>query len=576
MTADPTLRQLLRWLTGITRPVHPPLYASTAFRILGLALQLLFYGIAGAGIVAIARGGSPWPVFGWLVVVALAKAGLFYLEQFSGHYVAFKALELLRTTVFAKLWPKAPAVVTHSRSGDVLASLTRDVDRIEVVYAHTFAPVVSAFVVPPAALLLVGGLVDWRLVVVPAVCVAVSLLIVPWFGFRRALRAGDVLLGARRRLSHHVTDSVFGVEEVVGYGLQGRRLTEADALGDEVARASLPSYRANAWRRGLNVALLLATTLSVVWVGVGIGVDAALLAGLAAGSLRLFEGPRGIEDAAGYLDKSLAAALRLWHMAHAPEAVHDGPETLTLDHSPEVRLAGVDFSYRDAAGDPVHRALQGVHLTFPAGSHTVIVGPSGSGKSTTAHALQRYFDPDAGQVLIDGVPATSYTLDSLRRNVVAVSQGAQLLNATIAENLRLGAPDATEEDLLRALRIAAFDEDLALLPQGLATPVGQFGTKLSGGQAQRITLARALLLQPRVLILDEVTAHLNDQLARTIRANIARELDGVTLIEITHRLESADGADQVVLFDRGRVVASAGAGSADLEAGLAEFFAANV
>lgn len=577
MTTDPTLPVLLRWLTGITRPVHPPLFISTVFRVLGLALQIVFFGVAGAGVVAISRGASPWPVLGWLAVIAVVKALLFYLEQFSGHYVAFKALELLRTTVFARMWPKAPAVVTHARTGDVLASLTRDVDRIEVVYAHTFAPVVSAFVVPPVALLVVGGVVDWRVVAVPALCVLLSLVVVPWLGFGSALRAGDVLLGARRRLAHHVTDSVLGVEEVVGYGRQDGRLAQMSALGDEVARAARPARHQAALRRGLNIALLLISTTSVVWVGTGIGIDALWLAALAAGSLRLFEGPRGIEDAAGYLDQSLAAARRLWHISHAPEAVTDGEEVLELDHAPAVRLSGISYAYRDADGKVAFPALKDVDIEFPAGGHTVIVGPSGCGKTTTVHALQRYFDPDAGQVLIDGVPATRFTLDSLRHAVVAVSQGTRLLNATIAENLRLGAPDATDGQLMRALRISAFDEDLAAMPEGLDTPVGRFGTKLSGGQAQRLTLARALLLEPRVLILDEFTAHLNVQLADTIRANISRELSDVTLIEITHRLESVGTADKVVLLDRGRVVAAADESALDDEDDeIAQFFAAAV
>lgn len=573
MKNDPSLLTVLRWLTGVTRPVHPPLYASTVFRILGLALQIGFYGAAGAGVVAVYRGASAMPVFAWLAAIAVLKAGLYYLEQFTGHYVAFKALELLRTTVFAMLWPKAPAVVAQSRSGDVLASLTRDVDRIEVVYAHTFAPVVSAFVVPPLVLVVIGYRHGWQLVAIPAICVFLSLLVVPWYGFRADLRAGDALLAARRRLSHHVTDSVFGAEEIMCYGRQEGRLAETGLLGDEVAAASIPARRHASWRRAGNMALMLTTTVSILWMGIALDLDAVWLAGLAAGSLRLFEGPRGIEDAAGYLDKSLAAARRLWQMAHAEAVVRDGMEELLLASAPEIRMEAVSYAYRNAQGVAGPLALEHVDITFPAGSHTLIVGPSGCGKTTAVHALQRYFDPDSGRVTLNGRPVGDFTLNSLRRAVVAVTQQTLLLDATIAENLRLGAPHASDEDLERVLRIAEFEEDLGTMPDGLETQVGQNGTRVSGGQAQRLGLARALLLRPMVLILDEFTAHLNNPLATAIRENVRREMKDVTLIEVTHRLDNELKVDQVVLLDRGKVLVAASGSDIDaLDGGLLEFF----
>ncbi|MDU4741755.1 MAG: ABC transporter transmembrane domain-containing protein, partial [Cutibacterium avidum] len=147
--SEPSTRDVVTWLTGITRPVHPPLYFSAVMRIVHLVADMGLFAVAAGGMVAVVTSG--WSVrawLGWLVGLALVQAVTFYLEQFSGHYVAFKALEVLRTHAFSRLWPKAPAVVSHSRTGDVLASLTRDVDRIEVVYAHTFAPVVAAFLAP--------------------------------------------------------------------------------------------------------------------------------------------------------------------------------------------------------------------------------------------------------------------------------------------------------------------------------------------------------------------------------------------------------------------------------------------
>lgn len=156
--------------------------------------------------------------------MAAIKALAYYLEQFLGHFVAFKALELLRGYAFSKLWPQAPMITTRTRSGDLLASLTRDVDRIEVVYAHTFAPVISAIVVPPIIFLAIGMNIGWLVVLPPAVCYLLAMTLVPWLGARDSFEATTTQLAHRADLVSHVTDSVFGAEEVVGYGLEHERL----------------------------------------------------------------------------------------------------------------------------------------------------------------------------------------------------------------------------------------------------------------------------------------------------------------------------------------------------------------
>jgi len=559
--SNPSLIQLVRWLTSITRPVHKPLLASTFFRLINLSLDIALFGLAGGGVVAIVTGHARTSIIlALLVVIALLKAVAYYLEQLTGHYVAFKALELLRTAVFAQLWPKAPGIVAYSRSGDVLTSLTRDVDRIEVVYAHTFAPVVSAYIVPTAAILITGAVVGWGIVVVPAVCIALALLVVPFVGLRRSMHATQHTLELRRDLSHHLSDSVFGTEEVVGYGRQSERVEQADRLSDAIARSAAKARTATAFRRGANTLLMLVSVVGVAACCAHSGQAAVLTAALTAGTLRLFEGPRGVEDAAGYLDHSLTAARRLWDMSHAPAAVEDGPEEYIPSAAPTISWENVSFAYETPEGSPAGFALDNVSIHVPARGHVVLVGPSGSGKTTTIQMLLRYADPASGRVLLDGVPITRYTLDSLRRAVVVVAQKNQLLDATIGENIRLGAPTASDDAVWNALRLAGLDEEIRQMPGGLTTPVGQNGGKLSGGQAQRLCLARALLMKPHVLVLDEFTANLNTALEARIRENLAREMPELTIVEVTHRLESVHDADEVIMFDRGRVVA---AGSLD-------------
>lgn len=556
----PSTWKLLSWLTSITKPVHGPLYVSTLFRIIKQALELLIFGIAGWAIVSAAVDGrSVVPSLVLLIVLALGKATFYYLEQFTGHYVAFKALEILRGHAFSVLWPKAPSIVTRSRSGDVLTSLTKDVDRIEVVYAHTFAPVVSAFVVPISTLLVTGALVGWEIVAIPAVCLAISLLVVPLIGTKSAMTHADGALAARGDLSAHVTDSVFGVEEVVGYGREKERFEEMDRIGETISTKSRSAARSAGIRRGLNSFLSIIVTVSILAVGLAGNYSIAVVCALAVGSIRFLEGPRGIEEAVGSLDRSLAAAHRLYRICHEPQRVADGNDELRLDRAPALSWEGVTYRYPGDSGEAdenVPPALDNVTIEAPAGKRTVLLGPSGSGKTTTVQLLLRFDDPEQGDIRVDGTSINSLTTDSLRSRIALVSQKNQMLDSTIIENVRLGHPDATEEQVWEALKVARVDEEVKAMPAGLKTRVGQDGSKLSGGQGQRICLARALLTEPSVLILDEFTANLNASLEKEIRDGLAATFGHLTIVEVTHREEAAAEADHAVLFHRGKVAAS--------------------
>ena len=549
---EPSTCQVVRWLTSITRPVHPPLYFSALMRVVHLLADIGLFAMAAGGMVAVVTAGwSAWAWLGWVVGLAAVQALAYYLEQFSGHYVAFKALEILRTYAFSQLWPKAPAVVSHSRTGDVLASLTRDVERIEVVYTHTFAPVVAAIVAPLVAVVTGGVLYGWFVVAIPAVILVVLIVALLAIGTHASLDAIHEMLGVRRELAAHITDSVFGAAEIVGYGRQSDRTMQMARLDADIAAGSAKARRYAAMRRASCVAATMGIVAWVSVVGVSGGVDGIGVCVLVVAGLRVVEGLRGVEDAVGYLDHSLAAARRLWCLSYSPVEVVDGPEELCLDHAPALEWRGVSFCYRDADGVPLPAVLEDVTLGVPAGGHVVVTGASGSGKTTLVNLLLRHHDPDVGQVLVDGEPVSSFTLDSLRRCVGVVSQRVELLNASIADNLRLVVPAAGDGELWRVLGEVGLADEVRGMEAGLRTVVGPAGTRLSGGQAQRLTVARVILQRPRVLILDEFTASVDPDLAVEIRVNLARCLPGVTVVEISHE---CDCGGETVVVDRGRVV----------------------
>lgn len=565
----PSRRVLVGWLLSVTRPVLPPLLASAACRVIDHLAGVGLFAMAAHAVVtsalALASGQAPAPLrgtVGAMVALSLLKALLRYGEQFLGHLVAFTCLELLRAEIFRALAPRAPRVVATSRSGDLLARATKDVDRIEVFFAHTFAPAVSAATVPAVVLTIIGATVSWPTAAAGALTLFLALVVVPAAGWGAGLTSSRRSAAARASLTQHVTDSVQGLSEVVGYGRAAERLARTADLDRAVVRAGRPAALAASARRGAVQLLVLAGPIGVVAAGAGaVSAGAATVAGLAAAAaavLRMSETVRGVEDFTAALGDSFAAAERVHEVVTAPVELPDGARGLERAPSHEVAWDDVVYTYPGASRPVLH----GVSLRARAGEWTSLVGVSGSGKTTLAQLALRFDDPTSGRVSVDGFDLRELDADSLRREVALVSQRSHLFRATVAENLRLAAPAADDDELERACRAAGVHEEILAMESGYDTLIGERGASVSGGQRQRLALARALLARPAVLVLDEFTSHLDPGLDARVRdavrdwAASGRQQGAgpVTVIEVTHRLHRIADCDHVVVLDSGRVV----------------------
>ena len=558
----PSRATLVRWLLQVTRPVLSPLLGSTLCRITdmlsGVALfSLGAYAVAQTGLAMATGAPAPaiWPILAVMVGLSLLKAALRYAEQFLGHLVAFKALELLRGQIFRSLIPRSPRVSATSRSGDLLSRATKDVDRIEVFFAHTFAPAVSAAITPIVVLTVISLKVSWPVALAALPFAVLQLLIVPRLGFTASLDASRSASATRADLTQHVTDTVQGMSEVVGYGRSQERLDEMARIDAEIAGAARPTGQWASVRRGINQLASLTAPIVVIMLGAMLpatnsGAGIPLLAAAAAAVLRMTETVRGVEELAGALNASFASAERVWEVVNAPVEVHDGDQELTGGISHEVLWQDVTYSYPSTAA----QAVRGVSVRARAGKWTCIVGASGSGKSTLAQLAVRFDEPDSGRILIDGQDVAALSAISLYQEIGMVDQRVHLMRATIADNVRLAAPSASDAQVVRACRAACIDEDIEALEDGYDTLVGERGQSLSGGQRQRLALARALLARPGVLILDEFTSHLDPDLDERVRIGVRTYLPQATIIEITHRLQWSEQADHVVVMDAGTVV----------------------
>lgn len=558
-------RQLINWLLQLARPVLKPLYLSAVARLLDQAfgIALIAFGVYHicAAVVQITGGTALtsaylWVSVGVMAVLALLKAVFRYLEQFAGHYVAFKALEILRQEMFRRLVPQSPACMVGAKSGDLLTRITADIDRIEVFFAHTLVPAFSALVIPLAVSILTGFLVSPLSGVLLFLIYLVTLLCLMLLGGGESKQAADAVGKAQGQVAQSVTDSVNGISEVTGYGLQRARTTQLERYMSIEGACARPLTSLQALRRALTQSGMYLAALAVIWVGMPSPGDlAAIPAALAAtfAVMRSWEVCRGVEDFSTHLDNTFAAARRVWQVANSAPQVASGGKNPPAQPFPII-FEDVSFTYPQSGKQASSRqTLKNISFTIPAGSWTAICGATGSGKSTLARLLLRYWDVDSGQILLGDSPLSQLDPQAIRRAIPLVTQRIHIFSASIADNLRLGKPDASEEQLWQVLKIVELDQVVAALPAGLNTRVGRYGGALSGGQRQRLSLARAFLNDSPVLVLDEFTAHLESALAARIRHRVREKRPQATIIEITHTLQQVEEADQVLVLSGGRL-----------------------
>ena len=506
-----TRRHLSVRLLSITRRVLPPLAASIAARIVFLMAGIALFALGGWAVGGLASGASAWSIpfiIACAVGVSLLKGAARYLEQFAGHFVAFHSLAMLRNYFYDQLEPQAPAGTDRLDSGDIMNRVTKDIDRVEVFFAHTLAPVTTAVIVPIVTIVWMGSAVSWTLATVLAPFLLAVGAIIPFLGSGSTARAARELREARGAIAAHVTDSVQGVREVLAFGAQDRREAEMSAIEERIDSALGVQGRWIALRRGLNQAAVAVGIVTVAMVAGFAVLDGSLTlpqAGLAIGIAMGSFGPvLAVEEFAADLDQAFASAARVFAITDRAPVVADPADPKPLAPG-DIEITDVSFSYPtdEDAPAPAPTVLDGVSIHIPAGKRTAIVGASGSGKSTLASLLTRTWDPASGSVTIGATNVAEVSLHDLRATVASAPQRPYLFNDTLRANLLLAAPDATEKDLESALAAVDLTDWLATEKEGLDTAVGDMGERLSGGQRQRLALARALLRDAdQIIVMD--------------------------------------------------------------------------
>jgi ATP-binding cassette subfamily B protein len=541
-------------------PYRWPLAIVTAIiaasSIVGMASPFLLRAVIDTALPTQNVGLLVWLVIGMLVI-ATVIAAFGVIQTWISTKVGQQVMHRLRTDVFAHLQRQSIAFFTRTRTGEVQSRITNDIGGMESVVTSTATSIASNLTTAIATAVAMAAL-SWRLSLISLVVMPPAIYLT-----RKVARMRREITTQRQR---ELADLNVTIEE--GLSISGVQLSKTLGTGPTLVRRftessarlidlELRSELAGRWRMA-SMSIIFAAIPAVIYLSAGLPATSGhmtigTLVAFTALQSGLFRPLMGLLNVGVSLTSSLALFARIFEYLDLPIDVEDPAQPVHLDHvTGHVRFEDVTFAYpgSDSA------AVAGVSLDIPAGTTLALVGETGSGKSTLASLTARLYDPTGGSISIDGVDLREMTLADLAQIVGVVSQETYLLHTTVRENLRYAKPGATDAEIEQAARAAQVHELIAGLPDGYDTMVGSRGHRFSGGEKQRIAIARTLLRNPPVLVLDEATSALDNETERAVQQAFDRLTQGRTTITIAHRLSTVRDADQIVVIDQGRVVES--------------------
>jgi ATP-binding cassette subfamily C protein CydC len=533
------------------------LAAGVAVATLAALAGVALLALAGRGV---AEGVTPAALFAggtaaliWLRPVAVLRPVARYLDRLVSHAAAFRALADTRVWFFRRLAERLPAGVGFRRTGDLLGRLVSDIDALDRVYLGVMVPAAAALAVVVAVALVLGA-ISPVLALLVAAPLALALLLPPLLA-PGAAEAGQRVAAAQGGLRAAVVDPLSGIEDTLSAGAEpiaARRVAEEGAT---LSAAQRQLARRGAWGGAAGAVLTQTAMLAAIAWGLASGE-----AGIAGAVLGLFLATAAAEAlglmprAGAALAAAGASARRLFEAADAIPPVIEPEQPAAPPAGHAIRVEGVRFTW--APDRPA--VFDGLDLDVPEGARIALLGPSGAGKSTLTSLLLKLAAPQAGRITLGGVDIATLAADDVRARIACLTQDARLFDDSIEANLRLAHPGAEEAALWRALDAAGIGELVRTLPDGLATRVGEGGARFSGGQARRLALARALLAEAPVLILDEPAAGLDPDTERAFLETLGEATAGRTVILIVHRLIGVERPTRILRLAGGRALTAMG------------------
>jgi ATP-binding cassette subfamily C protein CydC len=539
----PLLRILVLW-----RPRWPSLLAGVLIAMATAAAGMALMALSGETVAAVLTGALITAPL-WLRIAGPARVLLRYLERLVSHGATFRAIADLRVWFFQGFAARSAGGLGFRPAGDLLSRMVNDIEALDGLYLRVLLPLGAAlFVVPAVAILAARESLAVGLgvgVLFAAVAFGLPLLVA-----RDAMRTGAALADATGGLRIAALDTFTGLREVRAFGAEARMQA---AIG--AREASLIGRQRDAAARvaRANAAAMLCGPAAIVALLCVHGAPAALQLGCVFVVIAGFEAVALLPRAGVAAGVAAGAARRVLDVAEGtppmPEPTHPKP----MPHSAALRFEAVDFRWSPTS--PL--VCEGLTLDIPAGAHVALLGPSGAGKSTLAALALKVVAPQSGRVLLGGTDLADLAANELRHRIAWLGQTTHIFDDTIRANLALGRPDASDAQMWRALDEAAIGEWVRALPDELDTWLGEGGARVSGGQARRIALARALVSAAPVLILDEPCAGLDADTERAFFTTLNTAAQGRTVLLIAHRLTGAEQLDRIWRLSGGRAISAA-------------------
>ena len=485
-----------------------------------------------------------------LIVLAVARGALRYLEQMSGHYIAFKLLALLRDKVFSSLRRLAFVKLQDKQAGQLVSLVTNDIELLEVFYAHTIAPIMIAFFTSAILLLVFGHLSGWFVVVALAAYLTVG-VILPIITTKLAREDGRRYRELVGEMNDFFLDSVRGMKEIQLFGYAKRRLDEIQQRSQKIDTAFERIKDQEAKVRVYTEVAVSAFNIIMLFTGLILfSLDKIDFSAFLIGVILLMSsyGPViALSNLSSNLLQTLASGERVLSLLAEEPELKDVESAVDLKEVSRIDVENVNFAYGE------EQILSDVSLAVKKGEILGIHGRSGSGKSTLLKLLMRFYDPKSGSIKINGETLPNINTRSLRDNMAYITQQTYIFNETIEENIRLARRDATLEEIMEAAKKASIHDFILSLPEGYQTKMTELGGNLSDGEKQRIGIARAFLHNAPIILLDEPTSNLDSLNEAMILKSLLNVKAEKLIILVSHRQSTMAICDQVIGIENGRM-----------------------
>lgn len=541
--------QVMGKLIGLVKPLIHIMLAAIILGTVGYLCAIFLTIFAGKAVVTVMQGHSVKRIMTIMVVIAVSRGILHYVEQYCNHFIAFKLLAIIRHKVFAALRRLCPAKLEGRDKGNLISIITTDIELLEVFYAHTISPIAIAILTSLIMVVFIGRYHVYAGILACAAYIVVG-LIIPLCNGRRGGDDGMNFRSGFGELNSHVLDSLHGLDETIQYGYGDVRKRQMTDKAGKFAGIQRRLNGAEGTQRAVTNMVILLASFGMLALTLGLyqkdilDIEGVIVCTVAV--MGSFGPVVALASLSNNLNQTLASGERVLSLLEEEpvvEEIPDGSENASLDSDTTVYSAEarhITFSY-----DGQQNILDDYSAEFASGKITGIHGPSGCGKSTLLKLLMRFWRTDRGEVMVSDRNVDEIPTTALRDMESYVTQETHLFHDSIAANIAIGKPGASMDEIVEAAKKASIHEFITSLPQGYDTKVGELGDTLSGGEKQRIGIARAFLHDSPIILMDEPTSNLDSLNEGIILRSLSEEAEEKTVILVSHRASTMSVCDVV-------------------------------